>query len=114
MSVASLRRLAAGSVGAGAGSASGLTWAGFLNSPQRWTGIVGTCYSFGVAIRQRREQRGGEMSLREKQRGARQRLECVELAPAFGGAGSGGSGRAWRKSAGNPDALQTLRAIFDP
>src|SRR5438552_5326044 len=38
-----------------------------------------------IQTRQRREQREGEMSLRERQRRARQRLECVELAPLFEG-----------------------------
>ena len=36
-----------------------------------------------IQTRQRREQREGEMSVGERQPRARQRLECVELAPAF-------------------------------
>src|SRR5437764_121814 len=38
-----------------------------------------------IQTRQRREQREGEMSVGERQPRARQRLECVELAPVFGG-----------------------------
>ena len=41
-----------------------------------------------IETRQRREQREGELSLWERQRRARQRLECAELAPALPSAGS--------------------------
>src|SRR5947209_7296481 len=52
--------------------------------------------------------------MREGERNTRQRLECVELAPAIRGgviiAHGNGHGR-W-KSAGKPGALQTLRAVL--